>query len=308
MRPCPLVPILLLALAPAVLAAQASRGDEWLREPVNDATYSSFLQFFDYDHEVPFNAVVGPVRTEDGVSRRHLEYQSTPGVTVTASMYEASVGPEGPWAVFLHGGTGSGKDAPPYRFLSRFLARAGWNVLAMDLQYFGERNTELLTTFTEAEKHQRLYNQPAAYLAWVAQTVKDVGRGVDYLLERQGADPGQIALVGFSRGAQLAYIVGAVEQRFRAVAALYGGHFDASETGHLPAACGANYIGRISPRPLLLMNGVRDGDYVRDVSVEPLHALANEPVEIIWLDTGHTMPPEEALARVVVWLGDSIGQ
>lgn len=298
---------LLLALPPVALSGQVSQGDEWLRDPVDDATFSSFLQFFDYDHEVPFNAVIGPVRTEEGVSRRHLEYQSTPGVTVTAWLYEASVGPEGPWAVFLHGGTGSGKDAPPYRFLSRFLARAGWNVLAMDLQYFGERGTDLLTTYTEAEKHQRLYNQPAGYLAWVAQTVKDVGRGVDYLLKEQGAAPDQIALVGFSRGGQLAYIVGAVEERFEAVAALYGGHFDAGETGHLPAACGANYIGRISPRPLLLMNGIQDADYAKDVSVDPLHALAREPVEIIWLDTGHTMPPEDALARVVVWLGEHVG-
>ncbi len=307
MRTIRLLPILLLALRPELLLGQVSQGDEWLRHPVDDQTFSNFLQFFDYDHDVPFNAVVGPAQTEEGVARRHFEYQSTPGIVVTAWMYEASVGPEGPWLVFLHGGTGSGKDAPTYQFLSRFLARAGWNVLSLDLQYFGERSTGLLTTYTEDEKHQKLYNQPAAYLAWVAQTVKDVGRGVDYLLQEQGADPREIALLGFSRGAQLAYIIGAVEKRFRAVAALYGGHFDALETGHLPAACGANYIGRISPRPLLLMNGTQDADYVKEVAVDPMHALAREPVDIIWLETGHTLPPEDALARVVAWLGENVG-
>jgi hypothetical protein len=32
----------------------------------------------------------------------------------------------------------------------------------MDLQYFGERSTQLLTTFSEQEKHDKLYNQPPA--------------------------------------------------------------------------------------------------------------------------------------------------
>jgi len=306
MRRAFLVSTLLVALSPGRVTGQASQGDEWLRRPVDDRTFQGFMQFFDYDHDVPFNAVVGPTITEEGVSRRHLEYQSTAGVRVMAWMYAARSGPGGPWAVYLPGGTGSGKDAVSYRFLCSFLARAGWNVLSLDLQYFGERRTDLLTSFTEAEKHERLYNQPATYLAWVAQTAKDVRRGIDFLLSEQGADPGRIALVGFSRGAQLAYIVGAVEKRFRAVAALYGGHFDALETGHLPAACVANYIGRISPRPLLLMNGTQDADYVKAASVDPMHALAQEPLDIIWLETGHTMPPEEALGRVAEWLGNQI--
>jgi dienelactone hydrolase len=289
------------------MVGQASQGDEWLRNPVDDATFSGFLQFFRYDSQVPFDAEVGAPVTVDAVSREHLEYQSTADVRVTAWMYRATTGPEAPWVIFLHGGSGSGKDAPSYRLVSSFLARAGWNVLALDLQYFGERRTGLLTEFTETEKHEHLYNQEAAYLAWVAQTVKDVGRGIDYILEERGAAPHRIALWGHSRGAQLAYIVGAVDTRFRAVASVNGGHFDAMETGHLPAACGANYIGRISPRPLLLVNGTLDADYIKAVSVDPMHALAREPVDVIWLETGHTMPTEETLSEIARWLGEKVG-
>ncbi len=302
---CPLA--ILLALTQAAVAGQASQGDEWLRNPVDDATFSGFLQFFSYDRQVPFDAEVGSAVTVDGVTREHLEYQSTLDVSVTAWMYRAATGPEAPWVVFLHGGSGSGKDAPAYRFLSSFLARAGWNVLALDLQYYGERRTDLFTEFTEAEKHERLYNREAPYLAWVAQTVKDVGRGIDYILEERGADPQRIVLWGHSRGAQLGYIVGAVDKRFRAVASVNGGHFDAMETGHLPAACGANYIGRISPRPLLLVNGTLDADYIKAVSVDPLHALAREPVDVIWLEAGHTMPSVETLSEIARWLGERVG-
>ena len=42
---------------------------------------------------------------------------------------------------------------------ARILARAGFSVLALDMQHFGERSSNLLTTFTEQEKHERLYNQ-----------------------------------------------------------------------------------------------------------------------------------------------------
>lgn len=92
------------------------------------------------------------------------------------------------------------------------------------------------------------------------------------------------------------------DTRFSAVALLYGGHFDRSETEHRAAACPANYIGRISPRPLFLMNGSFDGDYDRQRSVQPLHTLAREPVEIHWVETGHTFPAQEALDQLASWL------
>ena len=55
----------------------------------------------------------------------------------------------------------------------------------------------------------------------MAQNAKDVGRAVDFLIEERGVDPDRIALVGRSRGAQVSFIVGAVEQRFKAVVALH---------------------------------------------------------------------------------------
>lgn len=296
-----------LVRAAAPVTAQVSTGDEWLRQPVDDRTYLGFLPFFAYDRAVPFDAQRG-VRDEfQGVPREHLIFQSTPGERVTARTYLApgGSGTQAPWVVMLHGGTGAGKDAPNYRAIAALVARAGLNVLTFDLQYFGERRTGLLSSYTEAEKHERLYNQPATYLAWVAQTVKDVGRAVDYLIAERGADPARIGLFGISRGGQLALIVGAVEVRFRAVGASVAGHFDAQETGHLPAACPANFIGRISPRPLLLMNGTHDEDYVRAISVEPLHRLAREPKRVLWFESGHSLP-SDAYAQAALWLVEQL--
>ncbi len=188
--------------------------------------------------------------------------------------------------------------------IGELLARAGWLTLAMDMQYFGERSTDLLETFTETEKHERLYNRQAAYLAWITQCAKDVGRAFDLLVEELGADPERVALVGFSRGAQVASIAGAVEARFAAVALLHGGHFDAMEKGHRPAACPANYIGRISPTPLLMINSRQDSDYEPKASVLPLQELADEPKEFRWSDTGHGRLTDDDLSALVRWLDD----
>ncbi len=158
------------------------------------------------------------------------------------------------------------------------------------------------------EKHERLYNRPSAYLAWVTQTAKDVSRAYDLLVEQQGADPQRIALVGFSRGAQAAMIVGAVERRFSAIALLHGGHFDRLENGHRPAACPANYIGRISPTPLLMINGKQDTDYDAKASVLPLQDLAGDPKKFRWSDTGHGRLTDDDLSVLVQWLDEQVGR
>lgn len=286
---------------PATIAAQAATGDEWLTRPVDDQAFRTFLDFFAYSADVPFETRRESAEEIDGITVERLSYQSTPGERVTALLYRPPQS-TGSGIVFLHGGIAAGKDWAGNRLLGMLLARAGFTVLAIDLQYFGERRTGLLETYTEREKHDRLYNVESTHLAWVAQTVKDAGRAFDFLVQDRGIDPGRIALVGRSRGAQLAAIIGGADERFAAVAMLQGGHFDRLEDGHLPAACPANYIGRIAPRPLFLLNAENDADYAKVVSVEPLHRLAGEPKHIRWSPGGHGSYTDADHNALVTWL------
>lgn len=299
----------LLAIAPRPASAQGDAVlgplvDQWVSRPVDAATLRSFLPFFEYDRRLPFDVRVTASSDSGGLLRERLSFISTSGERVTA--YYVRPTSEAPGtrsaAIFLHGGSALGKDTPRYTDFVDFFARAGVPVLAIDLPHFGERRSGLLVSFTEREKHDRLYNQPATYLAFVTQVVKDVGRAYDFLVAERNTDADRILLLGFSRGAQLSYIVGGVERRLKGVAALYGGHMDHQETGHHPAACPANYIGLISPRPLFTMNGRFDADYSRDSTVLPLHALARQPHRAVWLDTGHLLPPEQQRAELVAWM------
>lgn len=305
--------LLLLAAGAAIAlsppAETPAAGDAWLSRPVDDQTFQTYLDFFAYDKKLPFDPRVLDTEEKEGVKREHLSFQSTRGVRVYAHLYRAS-GPasrQGPSVILLHGGGPEGKDNPGVRLMAPLIARAGSSVLAIDMQYFGERASDVLTTFTEQEKHDRLYNRPPAYLAWVTQTVKDVSRSLDFLVEQRGADTRRIGVIGMSRGAIVATIAGAADRRLAAVALLYGGHFDALEREHLPAACPANYIGRISPRPLLMINGAHDTDMIKETSVEPLQRLAKQPKTILWEESGHqAVLTEEHRSFLLRWLHESL--
>jgi dipeptidyl aminopeptidase/acylaminoacyl peptidase len=296
------------AMAPPATAQVQAADDPWLARPVDDKTFQTYLDFFAYDKKLPFDLRVIDTEEKDGVKREHLSFQSTRGVRVFANFYRpvGTASRQWPAVILLHGGGPGGKDNPGIQQLAPLFTRGGWNVLAIDMQYFGERSTDLLTTFTDPEKHERLYNQPPAYLAWVTQTVKDVSRSLDLLVEQRDADPKRIALIGISRGAIVATIAGGADRRLAAVAMLYGGHFDALERGHMPAACPANYIGRISPRPLLMINGTHDTDMIKETSVEPLQRLAKQPKLILWAETGHQLPTEEHRSALLRWLQESL--
>lgn len=296
---------LVVCVPVSVLAAQ-DRSDEWLKKPVDARTFETYRTFFAYDKRLAFDTKTLDTTHVAGVDEEHLSFESTPGSRVFARLYEPT-GTRGRTLrsiVMLHGGVARGKDN--VRVLADFMAKAGWRVLAIDMPYFGERATDLIVSFTEAEKHEKLYNQEATYLSWVTQVAKDVGRSIDLLVDERAADPARIALMGFSRGAQAGMVVGAVEKRLAAVALLYGGHFDARETGHSAAACPANYIGRIAPRPVFLLNGTQDADYDRATQVAPLHRIARNPKTIHWVETGHIFPPEETRAVLAKWLDDVV--
>jgi hypothetical protein len=131
-----------------------------------------------------------------------------------------------------------------------------------------------------------------------------------WLADRQSVDRSRIVLVGVSYGVPFAAAAGA-DTIFRAVALHHGGADLALllranlpfENGLLRGAVArfgawylralepAHHVGRIAPRPLLLVNGAEDLIVPR-ASAEALLAAARPPVRQIWLPRGHLMPDD----------------
>jgi dienelactone hydrolase len=290
--------------APAQEAAPDTRTDAWLSQPVDDATFRTYLDFFTYNPNLPFNVRTGEVVTEDGVTREHVTFQSTSGMHVTAYIYRPasrSVASRG-GVVYLHGGSRRGKDAFPQ--VKTAMALDGWTILAFDLLHYGERGTGVLTTYSNQEKAERLYNEPATYLAFVEQTAKDASRGYDVLVRELGLDQDRILLMGHSRGGVLSSIVGAVDTRFAGVVLMHPGHFGLGVQSHRAAACPANYIGRISPRPVIMFQTTADSYFLPESTIRPLVALAREPVDVHWGDGPHGFMSESDMATLLAWMRD----
>tara|TARA_B110000438_G_scaffold198395_1_gene189901 strand:+ start:4068 stop:5006 length:939 start_codon:yes stop_codon:yes gene_type:complete len=280
--------------------------DRWLDNPVSDEIFATYLEFFEYEKELEFNLNVREKLIIDGIYMERITFQSTRNVNVTADYYKPdgiSYSNERPHIIIVHGGTPKGKDG--VKRVVKGLIRNGMNVLAIDMLHFGERKTGLLKTFKNDEKANNLYNRKSEYLDWVIQTTKDVSRSFDLLENHYKAKNDKIAYLGISRGAQVGFIVTGVEKRFGAVALLIAGHLDALETGHLAAACPANYVGRIAPTPTFLLNGEFDSDYDADKSVKPLHKLFDKRTSINWVQSGHTIT-EEGLILMNSWLSQTL--
>ncbi len=288
--------------------AQVPPSDQWLAQPVDDRTFAGYLQFLEYNPDVPFETHILGQDTLNGIVVEHLTFQSTPGERVTARLYHPEAAQStGRAVVLLHGGTGQGKDSQWPRHVATLLARAGWTALAIDMKHFGERDTGLLRTFTTQDKNEALYGPPSTYLAWVQQTVKDVGRSLDFLVAERGLDGRRVALIGFSRGAVVGSIVGGADERFAMVALIHGGHQSTNRTApHLPAACPANYIARINPRPLFMINAEVDAFFPKETSVIPLQRLVGEPSEFRWSTGRHGVLAEADYAVLLEWLRENV--
>jgi len=146
---------------------------------------------------------------------------------------------------------------------------------------------------------------------------------LDYLHTRGDVDRDRIVLAGGSFGALLAPAAAATEKRITGLAVLFGaGDLESLIAATLevpapfdrPVAWIANlivspveplkYIGRVAPRPVLLVNGRGDARMPEALG-RRLQELAGSPRKVVWLDVGHaTVRSAEFRALVVDTLAD----
>jgi dienelactone hydrolase len=157
--------------------------------------------------------------------------------------------------------------------------------------------------------------------------VAHVGLQVDYLLSRRDVARDRIFLVGSSFGAPAVIIAGGVAPRPAAVITLYGGGDIGSLVSHVLRLGGGDaispwqaavagrglallllpleptrYAARISPRPVLMVNGASDSLIPRS-NVDALYEAARPPKDILWVRGEHVHPDEtELIGAVSGWI------
>ncbi len=299
-----LVTVLLVAALAGVATPQTAtdRGKAGVGAPVKELTPASDLtpkqriareeqwrreireQLFIPNKLMPLDAKIwssfSPV---DGVIADRVTYETADGMIVPAIVYrpERILG-KVPGIVVVNGH--GGDKFSWYAFYSGMMfARAGAMVVTYDPIGEGERNIDKKS---RAGSHDKIVDAPhwGQRLAGLMQV--DVMQAVSYLASRPEVDASRIAVVGYSMGAFISGITGAIDTRIHAVVLSGGGVYDGPggyfDMNPLPcqsppykalAVLGDRgavlYALNAARGAMLVMNG--DHDTVMDMEHHPAH-------------------------------------
>lgn len=276
----------------------------------------TYEQIYAYDHDLPLNAeVTEQQRTANYVIYR-VQYNSVHDKRVPAWWCVPTAGsPPYPCVMIMHG---YGGDKNGLQILAPAFAMRGIATFAIDAEYHGDRKqpgNDILSAY--------IYRNRDA----LVQTVIDLRRAIDFLQSRQEIDGKRIGYIGLSMGGILGGILAGVDERVQAPILIVAGGdwgylFSTSEhptarqlreknaelfkssqkiNEVMGPADPVNWVARISPRPLLMING-KDDQIVPKECTERLFAAAKEPKEIVWLEGGHMPQPDAVLRKVDEWL------
>ncbi len=271
----------------------------------------TYLEFYQYDMDYPFDSQILGSREDRGCTFLDLKLESVHDQYVPAVYVRPQEGDTYPAIIFLHGRGGSKEDVNE---LVPLISQQGYAAMAIDCQYHGERNP----------RDKNIYSPyPYSNRETMIQTIIDCRRAVDFLESRTEIDESRIGLLGGSMGGILGTLLAAVEERIRAsVLMLAGGNWKiiASKSEHRDARAlrgvdvnmdtmadimapvdPLKFVDLISPRPVLFQLGRRDRIVPAETG-EILFQAAGEPKEVDWYDSGHGLPLEKVVPRVISWL------
>ncbi|MCW5945733.1 MAG: alpha/beta fold hydrolase [Fimbriimonadales bacterium] len=296
--------ILAIAVITCSGCAQVTKG----AEPKPESKPNPFA----YDGRAALEPIVGEPARKSG----YLEYKFSilgadgrvPGVlTVPRDINEKP-----PVILLLHGMGGKKEDLTA---VAAMAAAAGYATVAIDAPMHGERAVSGKAILDPDPIVTRKH--------WV-QAIVDWRRTIDFLETRTDVDSNRIVLLGASMGGMMGSLLAGTDERVDAAALLIAGGdwkalFRESEhdsirvlDGQDPAAVEAlvdrhmkdidpvEWVGRISPRPVLFVNGTKD-TIIPKASAEALINAAKEPKEVIWDPVAHTISPLR-LPTILDWI------
>ena len=259
-----------------------------------------------YDSDFPLNVSIESVEEKEAYIREHFFFDSNADHRIPALMaLPHEEGPH-PLIIFVHG-VGQRKE-----FLDEIaepFVEAGFAKVTFDQYDRGERSLERAGPIRRTWAMRRR----------TALTVNEIRRLVDFAESREDLDHERVYLVGASFGAITGATAAAFEDRLQAAVLTYGG-------GHLPTlflspavkdeigflvyplrylawaffypADPIHHVADISPRPILMQNGLED-ELIPAASAERLYEAACEPKEIMWYEGDHIGLDEEAVEEVI---------
>lgn len=303
-----LLTALLVTLLPLPALAQSSL---FQLPPPKDPAEARRFTFYSYDQSLPLS-VKQKIKDENVIRSRYaisfdsVHDQRVYGILSLPKEHKAPY----PAIILVHG-SGGHKETSYIVFIAEALVKAGFATLSIDTQYHGDRARPGVSGEIHMPDSFRMRD------GWI-QSVVDLRRCVDYLHSRPDIQKNKIGYMGFSQGAMLGAVLGGVEARIACfcLAVPGGGLLDIVKNidkypvikAHWPLKKTPEtmkiieevvditdpiyYVGRILPRPLLIIVANHDEIIPPEASRALLNAAGvNEHESVIRTESGHVIPP-----------------
>jgi formylglycine-generating enzyme required for sulfatase activity/cephalosporin-C deacetylase-like acetyl esterase len=161
----------------------------------------------------------------------------------------------------------------------------------------------------ERETAEYQSDQPKNTNLWrdyIVAFSKDLGRTLDYLSGRPDIDNKKISYLGYSRGASLSPMLLANEPRIKAAVLWVPGFYLEEQAPEVDAI---NFAPRVKI-PVLQLSGRYDYNFADETSSLPFFSMLGTPdadKRRIIYDTGHNLPPNDAIKETLDWLDRYLG-
>jgi hypothetical protein len=271
-------------------------------------SFMFFLSSRDYTHY--FHLRHGSLaeiveRRDSAVMKSWITLRNSDGFKVECGLLNPKDSSKRYPAVILLGGKATGKFAIDY-------ALDIDNVIILALDYpYEPRDSYTFWTI--------LWDVPAVRKALI-DMVPATMLATDYLFRRTDVDTAKLVILGYSFGAPFVPPIVALDRRATVAAMVYGGGDLTSMIRHNVARYESmwmsefvgrlgglllhplepmRYADKISPTPLIMINGLND-EQVPRYNTELFFNAAREPKKLIWLDSKHVNPRNPELTRRII--------
>jgi fermentation-respiration switch protein FrsA (DUF1100 family) len=276
---------------------------------VGAEAYSTLVQFYEYDRDVPLDARVLERDENEAYIREKIVFRGSHNSRVPGYLSIPALGsPPYPCVLIAHGMGGSKEDwwepGPDNASLTQKLLLAGFAVLILDAPYHGER------TFSHDFESIFSFIRPNIYRELIIQWTVEYRLAIDYLTNRSEIDAARIGIFSYSLAGVMAFNLIGVDPRISvAVAAStsplsrhYINRIGWDETALVRMAPIApqNFAPAIKSAPFLMLNGKNDPNGTLE-GVQALYELIGSPTkESVIFDGGHALPADY-MPKVVEW-------
>ena len=268
-------------------ATSASKTADWMK----------LKEGYDYDSHKSAE-ITTEVKENSAEYVEHLEFKGLSGEKVTGLFVRPKKEGVYPLIVMLHGWTSNKDDMD--KFIGPELIKQGFAFFSLDAPDHGERKPAKQPVFSP-ELWSRIHSEG----------IKDYRYSLGWVLKRKDVDKKHVGLLGYSMGSMMGAILASVEPRIQCAVLCVGGDIIQPNLDKFPAFKAKGdlmspslYIGHISPRPLLMLNGTQDPT-VNKAASDLLYANAKNPRDQKLYDCGHLLP-KEAIVDGVTWLSEKM--